>query len=206
MPRILADVNYLLMLINLVLFLIQFKKLNKAFRIFTLYLLVISIIQLITSYYSRNGMNNLFLSHFYFFLQFLLLSFFYYTILKVPLQKKVVLIGLVVCTAILGIQYYFDPSLFFGFNLFEIFITSFLIVIYAMFHFYNIMNESKEYYYLNTGIFIYIFGSTVLFLTGNILSTLDQSYGKNIWALNGMLYIIYQIYIFIEWKRFKNYT
>lgn len=206
MPRILADVNYLLMLMNLVLFLIQFKKLNKAFRIFTLYLLVISIIQLITSYYSRNGMNNLFLSHFYFFFQFLLLSFFYYTILTVPLQKKILLIGLVVCPVILGIQYYFDPSLFFGFNLFEIFITSFLIVIYAMFHFYNIMNESKEYYYLNTGIFIYIFGSTVLFLTGNILSTLDKSYGRNIWALNGMLYIIYQIYIFIEWKRLKNYV
>lgn len=189
------------MLINLVLFLIQFKKLNKAFRIFTLYLFVISIIQLITSYYSRNGMNNLFLSHFYFLLQFIILSFFYYTILKVPLQRKGVLVGLVVCPVIIGVQYYLDPSLFLGFNLLEIFITSFLIVIYAMFHFYNILNESKEYYYLNTGIFIYIFGSTVLFLSGNILSSLDKSYGKNIWLLNGLLYIIYQVYIFIEWRR-----
>lgn len=192
------------MLINLVLFLIQFKKLTKAFRIFTLYLFVISIIQLTSSYYSRNGMNNLFLSHFYFLLQFILLSFFYYTILKVHLQRQWVLIGLVICPLLIGIQYYLEPSLFWGFNLLEIFITSFLIVIYTMFHFYNILNESKEYYYLNTGIFIYVLGSTVLFLSGNILSTLDKSFGKNIWFLNGLLYVIYQVYIFIEWKKIKN--
>lgn len=204
MSKILADFNYLLMLINLVLFLIQFKKLNKAFRIFTFYMLVIAIIQLTTRYFSRNGMNNLFISHFYFVLQFVILSFFYKTILPVNAQKKCVLTGLIVCLSILSIQYYYNPSLFYTFNLLEIFITSFLILIYAMFHFYNILNESKEYYYLNTGIFIYIFGSTVLFLSGDILSTIDKSYGKIIYTLNGLLYIVYQIYIFIEWLRVRK--
>lgn len=167
-------------------------------------MLVIAIIQLTTRYFSRNGMNNLFMSHFYFVLQFVILSFFYKTILPVNAQKKGVLTGLIVCLSILSIQYYYNPSLFYTFNLLEIFITSFLILIYAMFHFYNILNESKEYYYLNTGIFIYIFGSTVLFLSGDILSTIDKSYGKIIYTLNGLLYIVYQIYIFIEWLRVRK--
>lgn len=194
------------MLINLVLFLSQFRKLNKALRIFTFYLFVIAIIQLTTRYYSRNGHNNLFLSHFYFILQFVILSFFYKTILPLVSQKKCVITGLIVCFSILGIQYYCNPQLFFKFNLLEIFITSFLILIYALFHFYNILTESKQYYYLNTGIFIYIFGSTVLFMSGDILSTIDKSYGQVIYLFNGLLYVVYQVYIFIEWRRVRKYN
>lgn len=192
------------MLINLVLLLSQFKKYNRALRIFTLYMLVIAVVQLTTRYYSRNGLNNLFLSHFYFILQFIFLSFFYKTILPVASQKRGVVAGLILCLSILGIQYYYNPLLFFKFNLLEIFITSFLTLIYALFHFYNILNESKQYYYLNTGIFIYIFGSTVLFMSGDILSTFDKSYGKIIYTLNGLLYVVYQVYIFIEWLRIRK--
>ena len=204
MQRYIADLNYLLLLINLVLLLSQFRKYDKALKIFTLYMLVMIIIQLTTSYYSRNGLNNLFLSHFYFILQFVLLSLFYKAILPVASQKRAVVAGLIICFAILGIQYYLDPSLFYTFNLLEIFITSFLILIYALFHFYNILAESKKYYYLNTGIFIYIFGSTVLFMSGDILTTFAPSYGRIIYILNGLLYIVYQVYIFIEWRRIKK--
>ncbi|MDR6967387.1 hypothetical protein J2X31_001398 [Flavobacterium arsenatis] len=204
MQRYIADFNYLLLLINLVLLLSQFKKYNRTMRIFTFYMLVIAVIQLTTRYYSRNGLNNLFLSHFYFILQFVLLSLFYKTILPVISQKRSVVAGLFLCFIILGIQYYLNPSLFYTFNLLEIFITSFLILIYALFHFYNILAESKQYYYLNTGIFIYIFGSTVLFMSGDILSTIEPSYGKIIYTLNGFLYVVYQVYIFIEWRRIKK--
>ena len=204
MSKYLADFNYLVMLVNLVLFLIRFKKLNRALRIFTFYLFVIAIIQLTTRYFSRHNLNNLFLSHFYFVLQFVILSFFYKAILPNSLQKKTIMTGVVLCFTILAIQYYLDPSLFYTFNLLEIFITSFFILIYALFHFYNILTESKQYYYLNTGIFIYILGSTVLFMSGDILSTIDKSFGKIIYTLNGLLYIVYQVYIFIEWMRIRK--
>ncbi|ODS81579.1 MAG: hypothetical protein ABS44_19090 [Chryseobacterium sp. SCN 40-13] len=41
-----------------------------------------------------------------------------------------------------------------------------------MFHFYNLLNKEKNYYYINTGILIYLFGSTVLFISGNLINTL----------------------------------
>jgi hypothetical protein len=202
--KLLADFNYLLMLINLVLYLLRFRKFDKALRIFTIYLFVIAIIQLTTRYYSRHGLNNLFLSHFYFLLQFILLSFFYKTLLPVKTQKMCVIGGLVLCSLILGIQYYQNPSLFYKLNLFEIFITSFLLVIYALFHYYNILNESKEVYYLNTGVFVYIFGSTVLFLSVDILTTLDPSYGRVILTLNALLYVVFHVFVYLEWWKHRK--
>ncbi|WP_264544758.1 MULTISPECIES: hypothetical protein [Flavobacterium] len=87
------------------------------------------------------------------------------------------------------------------FNLFEIFITSFLIVTYATFHLYNLLNEEKEFYYVNLGILIYLFGSTVLFLGGNLAAMLSSKYNDVPWILNAFLYIIYQLFILYEWKK-----
>jgi hypothetical protein len=69
-----------------------------------------------------------------------------------------------------------------------------------MFHFYNILNEKKRYYYLNTGILLYLFGSTVLFMSGNLISRLDLALSKIVWILNLLLYIVYQIFILLEWR------
>lgn len=194
-----ANLGYVLMIINLLLFLSRIRNANREMRLFTVYLLVIAIIQLSSSYLSRNQMNNLFLSHFYFILQFIGLGTFYLLLLKEHIQIRFVKISMATCLILLGLQYYLDPDVYYNFNLFEIFLTSFLIVIYALFHFYNIMNESRQYYYLNTGIFVYIFVSSVLFLSGNLMSTIAMQYVDIIWTLNGIMYVIFQIFIFLEW-------
>jgi hypothetical protein len=194
-------IGYLLLGINFILFAIKLnKKMPRSFFVFTIYLLVMIIIQAYTSYLKSIHLNNLFLSHFYFILQFLLLSLFYLEILNNDFQKKIIKIAVPSCLIILGIQYYFNPDLFYKFNLFEIFITSFLIIIFSMFHFYNILNEKKKYYYINTGILLYLFGSTVLFISGNLISKLDLAPSKIVWILNSVLYIVYQVFIVIEWR------
>ncbi|MEO8235630.1 MAG: hypothetical protein ABI549_09475 [Flavobacterium sp.] len=98
------------------------------------------------------------------------------------------------------IQYIVDPNSFFEFNLFEIFITSFPIIIYSTFFLYNSLNEKKDFYYINLGILIYLFGSTVLFLVGNLVAKLDNNLNDIPWILNSVLYIIYQLFILVEWK------
>ena len=194
-------IGYLLLGINFILFAIKLnKKMSRSFFVFTIYLLVMIIIQAYTSYLKSIHLNNLFLSHFYFILQFLLLSLFYLEILNNDFQKKIIKIAVPSCLIILGVQYYFNPDLFYKFNLFEIFITSFLIIIFSMFHFYNILNEKKKYYYINTGILLYLFGSTVLFISGNLISKLDLAPSKIVWILNSVLYIVYQVFIVIEWR------
>lgn len=204
MDEIFINVGYLILLLNLVLFIIGFPNQGKAYKIFTLCLGLIFSVQMGSMFLMHLSLHNLFLSHFYFIGQFVLLSFFYINILKEDYQKKTVKIGLILGLLVLGIQYANNLDLFFAFNLFEIFITSFLIIIYATFHFYNMLNEKKEFYYINIGILFYLFGSTILFLVGNLTATLSPNLSKITWTLNAFLYIIYQLFILIEWK--KNFS
>ena len=200
MNNFFADIGYFILLINVILFIKGFSNNGKAFKIFALYSVLIFIIQIIVNVLNYLKINNLFLSHFYFILQFFLLSFFYLTILKVNFQKKIINILLILCPLILFIQYIIAPNLFFEFNLFEIFITSLPIIIYSTFYLYNLLNEKKDFYYINLGILIYLFGSTVLFLVGNLVVKLDNSLNDIPWILNSALYIIYQLFILVELK------
>jgi hypothetical protein len=201
MNQILAYIGYFILLLNLILFFIRFSNQGKAYKIFTVYLGLVFVVQILAEILIQQKRNNLFLSHFYFIGQFIVLSIFYLNILKkVDFQKKIVKGGLILGLSILGIQFVNDNTLFFKFNLFEIVITSFLLIVFASFHFYNLLNEKKEFYYINMGILIYLFGSTILFLVGNLMTSLSPKLNKIPWILNSFLYIIYQLFILVEWK------
>ncbi len=200
MLDLLIHIGNLLLGINFILFFIKMKKISRAILVFTLYLLCILIIQITSVYLRSQSINNLYLSHYYFILQFIFLSIFYLEIINNTFQRKVIKISVPICLISLSIQYYFNHDLLVKFNLFEIFITSFLIIIFSMFHFYNILNEKRKYYYLNTGILLYLFGSTVLFISGNLITRLDLAPSKIVWILNSLLYIVYQFFILLEWR------
>jgi hypothetical protein len=202
MNQIVAYIGYFFLLLNLILFFIRFSNQGKAYKIFTVYLGLVFVVQILAEILIQQKRNNLFLSHFYFIGQFIVLSFFYLNILKkVDFQKNIVKGGLILGLSILGFQFVNDNTLFFKFNLFEIVITSFLLIVFASFHFYNLLNEKKEFYYINMGVLIYLFGSTILFLVGNLMTSLSPKLNKIPWILNSFLYIIYQLFILVEWKK-----
>lgn len=196
MNKIFAYIGYFLLFINCLLCLKSFSKNGKAFRIFTYYSFTMLVIQLSAFYLSKQNTHNLFLSHFYFIIQFVLLSLFYLNILIDKFQKRVILINLFLCSGSLIIHYALDWSRFSRFNTFEIFITSLPLIVYATFHLYNLLNQKKEYYYTTIGILIYLFGSTVVFLTANLLMTFHSDWSfKLIFSLNIYLYVVYQLLI-----------
>ncbi|CAM4104223.1 YhhN-like protein [Flavobacterium sinopsychrotolerans] len=196
-----ANIGYLILFLNLILFIKSARNYGKAFSIFTWYLGVIFLVQITSMTLKKFNINNLYLSHFYFIGQFILLSLFYINILKGELQKKIVKVCLIIVLLSLAVQYVNDFSLFLKFNLFEIFITSILLILYATFHFYNMLNEKKEFYFINMGILFYLFGSTILFLVGNLTIVLSPKMNKITWILNSILYVLYQIFILVEWKK-----
>jgi len=196
---IFVNIGYLLLILNSILLLKGFSGKGKPFKIFGLYCLTMCLVQFSALILVKMHMHNLFLSHFYFILQFVLLSMFYYHLLKENFQKKIIVVNLVVCLSLLFIQYALDWSLFYNFNLFEIFITSLPLIIYATFHMYNLLNEKKEFYYVTVGLLIYLFGSTVVFLSSNLLLSLNSKFpSKIIMKLNIYLYIVYQLFILYE--------
>lgn len=69
-----------------------------------------------------------------------------------------------------------------------------------MFHFYNTLEGEKNFFYINWGVLIYLFSTTSLFMLGRLFAQLDVREVFNIWFVNAVMYLIYQIFIFIEWK------
>lgn len=196
-----ANIGYLILFLNLILFIKGYRNHGKAYSLFTWYLGVIFLVQMTSMTLKKFNISNLYLSHFYFIGQFIFLSLFYVNILKQELQKRIVKFCLITTLLALAIQYASDFSLFLKFNLFEILITSILLILYATFHFYNMLNEKKEFYLINMGILFYLFGSTILFLVGNLTIVLSPKMNKITWILNSILYVLYQIFILVEWKK-----
>ena len=66
--------------------------------------------------------------------------------------------------------------------------------------------SKKEFYLINCGILIYLFGSTVTFLPRNLYTIYGVSFTMVLQSLNITLYLIYQIFIFLEWKKITSTT
>ena len=173
-----------------------------AFKIFGFYLLFCLFIQLYTSYLRRYKIDNLFLSHYYFIGQFVFLSFFYLEIFKKKFNKIIVKYVLAFVTIAITIYYIIYPEKYTQFNILEIVLTSVPLIVYSfLFFIQKIENIDKKYIYLNSGFFLYILCSTLLFVSGNIKADIKRF----IWYSNVTLYLIYQILIFVEWyKHFRK--
>ncbi|WP_395042723.1 hypothetical protein [Flavobacterium sp.] len=188
------------LLLNFILFLLQFSQRDKAFKIYTIYLGVIIIIQTVSIAFIKFGYQNLSVSHFYFTLQFILLSLFFLELNKIEYQKKIIIISLLLITAIIILNLILDKTVLFKLSLLEIVLTSLAIIIFSTFHFYNMLSSKKRFYLINCGILIYIIGSSVPFLMHNLQATYGKEFGRLVANLNVILYTFYQVLVFIEWK------
>ncbi|MFG4004476.1 hypothetical protein ACGI8V_20090 [Flavobacterium aquidurense] len=145
-------------------------------------------------------MKNLFAINIFFIGQMILLGLFFRSILKNKEQKNFVSWSLISALLVLGIQLCIDATQFLKFNLFAITITSLLIVVYALLHFYNMLTSNKEYYYLTIGVIFYLLTSTILFLVGNLTIGLSNEFKLMSWTLNAFLILVYYLFILFEWK------
>lgn len=202
LSRIIINLGILLLFVNTFLFTISYFKKDKCNTYFMMYLLLCLFIQLYSSILFLSNKNNLFLGHYFFIGQFLLLSFFYAKLLD---TKKLTL-GIQLLIPIIGIPffyYYFKfPEKLNQWNEIEIAVTSILLLIYSFLFFMQKITSvsTKKYIYFNAGFFIYTLCSTLLFTLGNIGS---RQLKLVVWDLNAFLYVVFQILIFVEW--YKNF-
>jgi hypothetical protein len=186
------------LLVNTALYVKAYKK-SVSLNIFTLYLCVTLVIQLSFNYLFFQKTNNLYLSHYYSIFQFILLSLFYRKIFKTAQLKRIVEIIFATVIIILTTQYINKPQIYFEFNLLEIVLTSLSIVTFSVIYFYQSLTEKMEFMYLNYGVFIYLLSSTLIFCSGNFVSSIEVLIGRILWFIESVLFIVYQILIFIQW-------
>ena len=195
-----------LIAINTFVYILRLKenKNKKTYKLFCLYLFCALIINICVFTLAAFKERNLFLSHYYFILQFVILSLFYRSLFTKP-QKRLVDILLVLIITILGFQFAILPELYFKFNTTEVFMTSSPIIVYSVIHLYNSLSKPSKYMYINIGVLVYLTISTLIFILGDYLSEVSYEAGKNIWFINKVMYASYLILIFIEWwKNFKT--
>lgn len=202
---LLIYLGYIFLFINLILYFKDFIKSNKVFKILTLYLVLTFLTQLLSSelFDTIFKKDNLFLSHYYFIGQFLILSLFFKHILEGKILKKIITSVLIIFCVLLTFQYCNNPMLYFKFNQLEILLTSIPLISYSFIFLIQKTDTScKKFIYFNAGFFLYMISSTLLFTAGNLISSLKISYA---WHINSLLYIIFQILISLEWhKNFRN--
>lgn len=188
-----------LLFVCTILYFKSYSKHTIALKYFSWYLLAICCIQITSFVLSKLTIRNLFLSHFYFWIQLTLLSLFYKSLFTSKQKKYVSIVFICVCL-ILITQYLINPNKFFVFNTLEIFITTFPIVIYTMTHLYNALTKKGKFMYINAAILIYLTTSTLIYILGDYLSNLRGELISNIWFLNKVLYVVYISLILTEWK------
>ena len=196
---ILVYTGYLFLFINILIYFKSCKNQNAAFKIFLLYLIGSLTLQIYSTFVKKYlGQHNLFISHYFFIGKFILLSLFFMQILKKSAIKKLVTILLYTILVLLILNISFFNYNYASFNVFEIVITSFPLIIYCfLFFVQKIEGSDGKYTYLVSGMFIYFLCSLLLFSVGNLTSSIKNF----IWHFNAVLYIVYQVIIFIEWQK-----
>jgi hypothetical protein len=190
--------------INAVLFLFSYKQKDKAYQYFSWYLVFICVIQITGFILASYTIRNLFLSHFYFWGQLLFLSAFYKSIFK-KTQHKWIHLSNIIVAIILLLQYITQPYAFNRFNTLEVFLCSFPLVVFSLMHLTNTLTGKSKYMFINAGILMYLTTSSLIFILGDFLSAMTKSeMTDNIWFINKVLYVVYLVLIFIEWKHIRS--
>lgn len=206
---VLQKLGIILLLINATLYTYSYlkDKKSKALKYYIIYLaltfcvLTSSILLVIIQRSLGLDKNNLFLSHFYFIFQFIFLSLFYRELFNKKQQNWVNVIFVLVAL-VLSIQYINEPSQFKKFNLLEILLTSFPLVLYSIIHLYNSLSKPGKFMYINAAVLIYLSASTLIFILANlIIIVVDKSISNNVWLLNKVFYVGYLLLILTEWKK-----
>ncbi len=187
-----------------ILYLSKFKSNNKAYRYFTVYLVLIGLVQLTMRVVIKFDWadSNLFMFIYFMTFQFVFLSLFFHALLR----RKVILVLLGIVLCILAGQYIFDPNLYFKYNPVGIVITQIVLVIYSLVYFYKSLSLREEFVIVNYGIFIYLLSSVLIFASGNLVFNkfVPKVVLTHLYDLNLVLYFVFQLFIVIEW--IKNYS
>ncbi len=187
-----------------ILYFLGFKKFNKVYKILTVYLVVIAIIQLTSFYIGRGGLgrSNLYMSHYYYVAQFILLTWFYACLLN----KRWPYYLLAIVLLFIGFQFVNDSSLYYRYNPIAMALTQMIIVTYATIYLYGCLGKRGSFLITTCALLVYLLVSSIIFASWNLVIDLDISNTTraSLNNLNKVLYFALQIVLIIEWFKYYN--
>lgn len=157
------------------------------------------LIQVGTDVIGKIGISNTFLSHVFFLFQFASVGMLYLKLLeKSKYQRQFIKLYMTATVLIMSISYLLVPKSFLNYNLLEIILTNYLMIIGPLMYFYSTLTKKRKQFYLNIGILFYGILSSSVQLYLNILVTYKVEDVLALWYLNYIILIVFQIIIFIQ--------
>lgn len=190
-----------LLLVNIIYLVILKKHLTRSLILLLVLLFGVLVLELVIDYLANRGIPNVYLTHFYTSGQFLLISMIYFGELK--RFKRIVPIGVIIYSSILIYQVIDSKIVFDQFNTSGFIFSACLMLMYALAYFVENIKEKKYWDTYNVGLFLYLGGSSVIFLTINSWKDLE-GWNTLIWTINAGLIIIYQCFITSTIYRFHR--
>lgn len=207
-----ADFGRLLLVINVLLYLIYFKRLSFGIKVLGLFLMVDVLTEILADLFSRQHINNMPLLHVYTLLEFIALSIFYKVLFKrwIFFQKWfgywLALIGLL----LVGNSLFLEPIV--GFNSNSKTLVQSIMIGYAVLYFFR--SFGKEDFtqpnplalaLINSGVLIYYSGTLFVFMFSKALNEPGNAAAVDVqvvfWLLNGFLFLFFQLLILAAlWK------
>ena len=126
------------------------------------------------------------------------LVFFFMNLFSLKKLKRIILYFIYIILAIIVLIIINTEKYYYQFVISEIIILTVPLIIYSFIYFIKkIDSKDKRFIYFNSGFFIYLTCSTLLFSAGNIESDLKYL----LWNVNTTLYAIFQLLILLEWYK-----
>lgn len=205
--KISGNVAIACLLVNVGLCLFHLKKLSTPFQRLAYFLIWSLLIEISARVFAFYGINNLPLLHVYTLGEFILLSWFYKSLIAKPVlfQNKYLYLVIVGCILIILNSIFFQSI--FEFNPLAKTFVQIIIISYAVLYFYNLTeNQSlapiieKSLRLINSAILLYYSGSLFIFMCGQISFDSTDLY-KIFWIFNAILNLIFQVLIlWAIWK------
>ncbi len=197
-----GDLAVVLLSISVLLCLVRFKKLELPFQRLLYFLLLNLIIEILARFFAYyTEISNLPLLHIYTLGEFVLLSWFYESLLTKPPFFKNNYWPFVVGGALLIILNSLFVQSIFGFNSIAKTFVQVVIISLAILYFYNLTeNQSfsppirKSLRLINSAIIVYYSGSLFIFMCGQISFESLEKY-RIFWAFNAVFNLIFQALI-----------
>ena len=199
---LLKKVYYLLILINIIVLAIGYKKITKPFTPFLILLPLVFITQLAGDFSKVYHFNKYPAYHIYIAIELLLLSAYYYRLFRSRKNKILLAACLLLFVVFLLSHYYRNPAAFFEAGFFDFVVASVVIIICTIIYFIEEINmEKEEIFYQNPSFWINIgnlfFYTGCLFVMGFNLyleshyPSLSEKLIYINYSLNLLLYLLY---------------
>ena len=192
--QVLAYSGDFLLLLNSILLIISWKKLNGTFRWLLCLLVWLMLVQFASGILAENGVPNVFLTHFYFLGQFTILSMLYRHDIA-PARKYISQITIAYLLFAVVQYVFFVPKL--KFNTFGFLVSNCILIGYAAIHLVVGIGKKSVFDRVNWGLFLYLSGSSILFFTTNYWRDFG-AWNLVILSTNAAMFVSFQLLILLS--------